>query len=80
MKSKQPQWHRTGRKKRTTNRRGIREAGEEGGQPEPRKSPADRKANGGHLTQSEKAQVNKQQNKLSSQIYKDKHNSFRQKP
>jgi hypothetical protein len=41
---------------------------------------ADRKANGGHLTQSEKAQVNKQQNKLSSQIYKGKHNSFRQKP
>ena len=41
---------------------------------------ADRKANGGHLTQAEKAQVNRQQNKLSSQIYKDKHNSFRQKP
>ena len=41
---------------------------------------ADRKANGGKLTQAEKAQVNKQQNKLSNQIYKDKHNSFRQKP
>jgi hypothetical protein len=40
----------------------------------------DRKANGGHLTQAEKAQVNRQQNKLSSQIYKDKHNSYRQKP
>jgi hypothetical protein len=40
----------------------------------------DRKTNGGHLTQAEKAQVNRQQNKLSSQIYKDKHNSFRQKP
>jgi hypothetical protein len=40
----------------------------------------DRKANGGHLTPAEKAQVNRQQNKLSSQIYKDKHNSFRQKP
>jgi hypothetical protein len=41
---------------------------------------SDRKANGGHLTQAEKAQVNRQQNKVSSQIYKDKHNSFRQKP
>ena len=40
----------------------------------------DRKTNGGHLTQAEKAQVNRQQNKLSSQIYKDKYNSFRQKP
>lgn len=41
---------------------------------------ADRKANGGHLTQAERAQVNRQQNKFSGQIYKDKHNSFRQKP
>ncbi|HVN21173.1 MAG TPA: inositol-3-phosphate synthase [Dongiaceae bacterium] len=41
---------------------------------------ADRKANGGKLTQSGKAQVNKQQNHLSNQIYKDKHNSFRQMP
>ena len=41
---------------------------------------SDRKANGGNLTQAEKAQVNRQQNKVSSQIYKDKHNSFRQKP
>lgn len=41
---------------------------------------ADRKANGGHLTQAENAQVNRQQNKLSGQIYKGKHNSFRQKP
>jgi hypothetical protein len=41
---------------------------------------SDRKANGGHLTQAEKAQLNRQQNKVSSQIYKDKHNSFRQKP
>ena len=40
----------------------------------------DRKANGGHLTQAEKTQVNRRQNKVSSQIYKDKHNSFRQKP
>jgi len=41
---------------------------------------ADRKANGGTLTQAQKAQVNKQQNKASKQVYKDKHNSFRQKP
>ena len=41
---------------------------------------SDRKANGGHLTQAEKTQVNRRQNKVSSQIYKDKHNSFRQKP
>jgi hypothetical protein len=41
---------------------------------------SDRKANGGHLTQAEKAQVNRQQNKVSSQIYKDKHNNVRQKP
>jgi hypothetical protein len=41
---------------------------------------SDRKANDGHLTQAEKAQVHRQQNKVSSQIYKDKHNSFRQKP
>jgi hypothetical protein len=40
----------------------------------------DRKANGGHLTQGEKAEINKQQNRLSKQIYKDKHNSFRQRP
>ena len=40
----------------------------------------DRKTNGGHLTQAEKTQVNRRQNKVSSQIYKDKHNSFRQKP
>jgi hypothetical protein len=40
----------------------------------------DRKANGGNLTQCEKAEINKQQNRLSKQIYKDKHNSFRQRP
>lgn len=34
---------------------------------------ADRKANGGKLTGAEKAQVNRQQNHLSRQIYKDKH-------
>jgi hypothetical protein len=34
----------------------------------------DRKANGGTLTPAEKAKVNHQQNKLSRQIYRDKHN------
>jgi len=36
---------------------------------------ADRAANGGKLTPAEKAQVNRQQNRLSNQIYKDKHNA-----
>jgi len=34
----------------------------------------DRRANGGNLTNKEKAQVNHQQNKLSRQIYRKKHN------
>jgi len=34
----------------------------------------DRKANGGNLTNNEKKQVNQQQNKLSKNIYRDKHN------
>jgi hypothetical protein len=34
---------------------------------------ADRRANGGKLTAGEKAQVNRQQNHLSRQIYKAKH-------
>ena len=34
----------------------------------------DRKANGGNLTNKEKRQINRQQNKLSRQIYRDKHN------
>lgn len=33
----------------------------------------DRKQNGGKLTNQEKKQVNQQQNQLSKQIYKDKH-------
>jgi hypothetical protein len=33
----------------------------------------DRKQNGGNLTNNEKAQVNRQQNKLSRQIYRAKH-------
>ncbi len=36
---------------------------------------ADRAANGGKLTAPEKAKINKQQNNLSKQIYKDKHNA-----
>jgi hypothetical protein len=36
---------------------------------------ADRKANGGKLTQGEKAQINRQQNRTSRQIYRDKHNN-----
>jgi hypothetical protein len=38
---------------------------------------ADRKANGGTLTAQEKATVNRQQNKLSNQVYQDKHNAAR---
>jgi hypothetical protein len=34
---------------------------------------ADRKANGGNLTNQQKAQVNRQQNHLSNQIYRAKH-------
>jgi hypothetical protein len=36
---------------------------------------SDRAANGGHLTQQEKNQVQHQQNKAGHQIYKDKHNA-----
>jgi len=36
---------------------------------------ADRAANGGKLTAAEKAQINRQQNHLSNQIYQDKHNA-----
>ena len=35
---------------------------------------ADRKANGGNLTNNEKKQINRQQNNTSGAIYKDKHN------
>jgi len=38
----------------------------------------DRKANGGNLTNKQKAQVNRQQNRLSKNIYKDKHNAAHQ--
>ena len=40
---------------------------------------ADRKANGGNLTNNEKKQVNRQQNRVSKQIYVDKHNANTQK-
>src|ERR1700716_3322251 len=36
---------------------------------------ADRAANGGKLTAAEKKQINAQQNQVSKQIYKDKHNA-----
>jgi hypothetical protein len=39
---------------------------------------ADRAANGGTLTPQEHRQVNRQQNRLSGQIYRDKHNAARQ--
>jgi hypothetical protein len=39
---------------------------------------ADRNANGGKLTQGERAQVNRQLNNTSRQIYRDKHNGYRQ--
>jgi hypothetical protein len=38
----------------------------------------DRSLNGGKLTQQEKQTVNKQQNQVSNQIYKDKHNAAQQ--
>jgi len=38
----------------------------------------DRAANGGKLTSQEKAQVNRQQNRESRKIYRDKHNARRQ--
>jgi hypothetical protein len=39
---------------------------------------ADRAADGGKLTAAEKTQINGQQNKLSNQIYQDKHNAATQ--
>ncbi len=37
----------------------------------------DRRQNGGNLTNKEKAKVNRQQNRLSRNIYRDKHNAAR---
>ena len=39
---------------------------------------ADRAANGGNLTNNEKRQINRQQNRLSRNFYKDKHNAAHQ--
>ena len=39
---------------------------------------ADRKENGGHLTNKEKAQINRQQNRLSKQVYSAKHDGKNQ--
>jgi hypothetical protein len=36
----------------------------------------DRYVNGGNLTNNEKAQINRQQNRISGSIYRDKHNAF----
>ncbi len=43
-----------------------------------RKVRNDRAANGGALTGQEKRQINRQQNRLSKNIYRDKHNGRRQ--
>jgi hypothetical protein len=40
-----------------------------------REAQADRAANGGHLTQQERAQINQRQNNVSRSIYNDKHNA-----
>jgi Skp family chaperone for outer membrane proteins len=39
-----------------------------------------RSADGGHLTSADQHALHQQQDKLSKQVYKDKHNSDRQKP
>jgi len=39
---------------------------------------ADRRANGGNLTNKEKAQINRQQNRLSRDIYRQKHDAQHQ--
>ena len=39
---------------------------------------ADRKANGGNLTNNEKRQINRQQNRLSRNIYRQKHDGQHQ--
>jgi hypothetical protein len=39
-----------------------------------------RQLNGGKLTKGQRAAANRQQNRLSAQIYKDKHNTRRQRP
>lgn len=39
---------------------------------------AERSLNGGHLTKGEKVQINREQNRLSRNIYRDKHNGVHQ--
>jgi hypothetical protein len=39
---------------------------------------SDRQQNGGNLTNNEKGQINRQQNRLSRNIYRDKHNGAHQ--
>jgi hypothetical protein len=43
-----------------------------------RETRRDRRQNGGNLTNKEKAQINRQQNRLSKNIYRDKHNAAHQ--
>ncbi len=43
-----------------------------------RETRRDRRQNGGNLTNKEKTKINRQQNKLSRNIYRDKHNAARQ--
>jgi hypothetical protein len=43
-----------------------------------RETRRDRRQNGGNLTNKEKAKINRQQNKLSRNIYRDKHNAAHQ--
>jgi len=43
-----------------------------------RETAVERKANGGTLTPAERKQVRHQQNRVSKQIYKDKHNTTKQ--
>ncbi|MGB6944278.1 MAG: hypothetical protein WBE37_17890 [Bryobacteraceae bacterium] len=43
-----------------------------------RETRRDRAQNGGNLTNKEKAQINHQQNRLSRNIYRDKHNAAHQ--
>jgi hypothetical protein len=45
-----------------------------------RETRRDRAANGGKLTNAEKAKVNRQQNRVSNKIYRDKHNNRTQHP
>src|SRR5580698_7649052 len=43
-----------------------------------RETRRDRRQNGGNLTNNQKARINRQQNRLSGNIYRDKHNAAHQ--